>query len=459
MERPVDDQHSDASLLRPAVEPTVPRAARALLTGQGARPPGLDLLPQEPERRLATVHGAATGLTAGMVVAVTGATPWAIGLLIFQGAVSWQSATGRWALLLMEMIVALTAVVFGTQVARFGQARARYTAAAARSRYRGRYLTGEDLDAPARMLLRRAQDAVDTVMDAVVTEAGLLDEATALAAQEWDIAVSLRDQARLRARRAEITRSTGLTTPDGGPTPNTPATALLRQHLDAALAAERSVTERVVTLERYAAEVRQADAAYGNWRAHARLAELTGPHLNLLARTAADSHGIAELAEMTERARVIRSTFNERTTDGGIPDDGDLVPCSGRASLPARCVGGSEPAPRCVQQQAKRAHCRHSHGRAAHHVGEVMPAQADDAKRGDDQQGEQCRQAGQRPWPRPPPRRPRREQEQHDVAGGDRHHAGRMAAGIGQRAKVGAVEQRLQHPLVDPGSDEYRRQG
>jgi len=207
-------------------------------------------------------------------------------------------------------------VVFGTQVARFGQVRARYAATAARSRYRGRYLTGDDLDAPARVLLRRAQDAVDAVADATVTEAGLLDEATALAAQEWDIAVSLRDQARLRARRDEIARSAGLAAPVGGTTPDTPATALLRQHLEAALAAEQSVTERIATLERYAAEVRQADAAYGSWRAHARLAELTAPHLDLLARTAADSHGIAEIAEMTERVRAIRITFNERAGAG-----------------------------------------------------------------------------------------------------------------------------------------------
>ncbi len=314
MERPVNDQHSDASLRRPAVEPTVPRAVRAMLTSQGARPGRLDPLPREPERRLATVNGAATGVTAGIVIAVTGAAPWAIGVLIFQGAVSWQSATGRFALLLMEMIVAVTAVVFGTQVARFGQLRGQYAAAIARSRYRGRYLTGDDLDAPARVVLRRAQDAVDAVTSAGVSEAGLLDEATALTAQEWEIAVSLRDQARLRARRAEALQGTGLAEPADG----TPAEELLGQLLDAARTAERSVTDRVAALERFAAEVRQADAAHRNWHARARLAELTEPHLDLLARTAADSHGIAELTEMTARARAIRSAFDEgRAFDEG----------------------------------------------------------------------------------------------------------------------------------------------
>ena len=331
----MDEQNPDASLLRPAVEPTVPRAVRALLTGQGARTSRLDLLPQEPERRLATVNGAATRLTAGMVVAVTGAAPWAIGVLIFQGAVGWQSDSGRFALFLMEMIVAVTTVVFGTQVARFGQVRARYAATAARSRYRGRYLTGDDLDAPARVLLRRAQDAVDAVTSARISRAGLLDETTALSAQEWDIAVSLRDQARLRASRAEITHGTGLAEPAA-----TPPDPLLGQFLDAAKVAERSVADRVAALELFAAEVCQADAAHRDWHARIRLAELTEPHLDMLARTAADSHGIAELTEMTARARAIRSAFTDSAftdrafnggtgaaTDGApgnrIPDDSD----------------------------------------------------------------------------------------------------------------------------------------
>jgi hypothetical protein len=47
----------------------------------------------------------------------------------------------------------------------------------------------------------------------------------------------------------------------------------------------------------------------------------------MLARTAADSHGIAELADMTERARAIRSAFNEGTITGAAgdrtPDDSE----------------------------------------------------------------------------------------------------------------------------------------
>jgi hypothetical protein len=46
-----------------------------------------------------------------------------------------------------------------------------------------------------------------------VSREGLLDEAPALAAQEWHIAVSLRDQAWLRA---ELGEAFGGDDPDGG---------------------------------------------------------------------------------------------------------------------------------------------------------------------------------------------------------------------------------------------------
>jgi hypothetical protein len=49
----------------------------------------------------------------------------------------------------------------------------------------------------------------------------------------------------------------------------------------------------------------------------------------MVARTAADTHGIAELAEMTERVRAIRSAYSGRDHldsadhDGALPDGAD----------------------------------------------------------------------------------------------------------------------------------------
>jgi hypothetical protein len=310
----MDDQHhaawSGALLRRPAVDPGIPGSERALLTAPGTflipahwnRPVRhRDYLPTDPGRRGATIDGAVTGMTAAALTAVFGATPLAVGVLIFQGAAGWESALGRYALLLAEIIAIVTSVVLGTRIVRFGQPGGKVPADMAARTYHGRYLTGADFDARSRVLLRRAQDAVDAVTSSEVYRAGLLDEGVALAGQEWDIALALREQGRLRARRAELSAANA-----GAVT-----TALLDRQLQAAELADASVAARVAALERYAAEVREADAAYRDWQQAAALAELSGQHLDMLARTAADEHGIAEIQAMSQQARAVCLALRE----------------------------------------------------------------------------------------------------------------------------------------------------
>jgi hypothetical protein len=310
----MDDQHhaawGGALLRRPAVDPGIPRSERALLTAPGTflipahwnRPVRhRDYLPTDPGRRGATIDGAVTGMTAAALTAVFGATPLAVGVLIFQGAAGWESALGRYTLLLAEIIAIVTSVVLGTRIVRFGQPGGKVPADMAARAYHGRYLTGADFDARSRVLLRRSQDAVDAVTSSEVYRAGLLDEGVALAGQEWDIALALREQGRLRARRAELSAANA-----GAVT-----TALLDRQLQAAELADASVAARVAALERYAAEVREADAAYQDWQQAAALAELSSQHLDMLARTAADEHGIAEIQAMSQQARAVRLALRE----------------------------------------------------------------------------------------------------------------------------------------------------
>jgi hypothetical protein len=300
----------DATLRRPALDPAIPRDARDLLRARGdlLAPTGPDrrprLLPAQGERRESTVSNAVTGLTTALFVAVVGATPWAVGVLVFQQPVGWQSAAGRYGLLLAELIIAVTAIAFGTRVARFGEPNVEDEAVSAARTYRGRYLTEADLDAHARVLLRRAQDAIHAINSAEIVRADLLDEpatSALLAEQEWQIALAVREQARLRALRSGLAE----------PRPGSPAAQLLDDHRQAAQAAEQSTANRVAALERYAAEVHGADAAYRDWRQHAAIAELTGPHLDLLASTAADDYATAELDALTQRARALRRSFTE----------------------------------------------------------------------------------------------------------------------------------------------------
>ncbi len=313
----MDDQRdsawADAMLRRPAVDPGIPGPERALLTAPGAlltpachaRPArNRDYLPTDPDKRGATIDGAVMGMTAAAFIAVGGATPLAIGTLIFSDPVGWQSASGRYGLLLAEILAIITAVVFVTRVVRFGQPGGRPPADVAARTYHGRYLTAADFDARSRVLLRRTQDAVDGVTSAEIYQADLLDAPAtglALAGQEWDIARALHEQARLRARRAEVPAD------DAGPQ----TAAVLDHQVQAARLADASIAARVAALEGYAAEVREADAAYRDWRQAAALAEVSRQHLDMLARTAADEYGIAEIDTMTRQARAIRQAFRE----------------------------------------------------------------------------------------------------------------------------------------------------
>lgn len=304
---------TNARLRRPVVDPAIPRADRALLTAPGTllTPASRDqparrrdYLPRDPARRLATVDGAAIGLTGALMIAVFGTVPLAVGVLGLQAATAWESVSSHYALLTAEIITIITIVVFGFRVALFGQPTGEGPAEVAARTHHGRYLTDHDFGPRERMLLRRTQDAVNAVTSSQVCRADVLDRAAVgafLADQEWDIAVALREQARLRARRAELGTS-GLG----------PATAAhLAGQSQVAWLAESSLTARVEALERYAGEVREADTAYRDWQQAARLAELHGQHLDLLARTAADERGIADVEAMSQQARAVRLVFRE----------------------------------------------------------------------------------------------------------------------------------------------------
>jgi hypothetical protein len=304
---------ADARLRRPVVDPAIPRADRTLLADprtpltpacQSRPVRRRDYLPREPGRRLATVDGAAIGLTGAMMIAVFGTVPLAVGVLALQETAPWESASSHYALLAAEIIVIITTVVFGFRIAVFGQPTGKVPAEEAARTHHGRYFTDQDFDAPGRALLRRTQDAIDAVTSSAVCRDDLLDQAAvsaALAAQEWDVAVAVREQARLRARRAE------LRTTDAGPA----AAALLGRQDEAAHLAESSVAARIEALERYAKVVRRADGAYRDWRQAAMLAELHGQHLDALARSAADEHGIADIEAMAQQARAVHDVFTE----------------------------------------------------------------------------------------------------------------------------------------------------
>jgi hypothetical protein len=204
---------------------------------------------------------------------------------------------------LAVIIAGTSLVIFGLRVAMSRQHTTRVLPRWLYTRER-LYLTADDLDGPTRALLRRAVAAIDAVCSSQVYRDALVDRAAVsriLADQQRDIAEALREQARLRARRAELPAFAA-----------GPMTAEVRGSLtDAAQLAESSLAGRVGALERYAAEIREADAAYRDWQQAARLTELHGQHLDMLARTAADEYQIAGIEALSQQARAVRLGLSE----------------------------------------------------------------------------------------------------------------------------------------------------
>lgn len=135
-----------------------------------------------------------------------------------------------------------------------------------------------DLDEPSRALLRRTASVIDAITASRIYRDGVVDRSavrTVLARQQRDIDSTLREQARLRVRRADLPES--------------------------------SLAARVEALERYAADMREADAAYRDWPHAGR----DGQHMGMLARTASEAYRIAAIEAMSQQARAIRLALGE----------------------------------------------------------------------------------------------------------------------------------------------------
>ena len=162
-----------------------------------------------------------------------------------------------------------------------------------------------DLDTSSQRLLLRAQRAISTVLQSGVYAEDLLDQAAGemvLRRHEWEIAVTLRDITNLRA---ELTSQSSV----GEPGPMT--AAVLDSHGRALALAEQATTSRVSALESYAAQVQVADAAQRDWQNAMKLSGLNEKYLDLVARTAADEHALAEITGLTEQAATAVEVFRD----------------------------------------------------------------------------------------------------------------------------------------------------
>ncbi|GAA3026893.1 hypothetical protein GCM10017559_61180 [Streptosporangium longisporum] len=188
-------------------------------------------------------------------------------------------------------------------------------------RHRDRYILPEDLDPDCGDLLRRTQEATETVLDSEVNKANLLDtidNAVTLPDQTWQIASKLK---RLSELRADHRRLMPDPLPPGIADAFAPYTAALET-------AERSLDARIRTLEEYAGQVRRADDVY---RAHRRLQELAeqAPRYEaLVAETTEDALAAPGLGQLTEQARQVERLFQESIDEARLTAR-HLLPAAG----------------------------------------------------------------------------------------------------------------------------------
>ena len=164
------------------------------------------------------------------------------------------------------------------------------------------------LELGCRKLLKRAQRAIAAVVMSRVYASdlrGTVDERV-LRQHEWEIAVALRDITELLL---DLVSSVG-----GGTAGPMTAAVLLPQNRAISMAKD-ATTARVLSLELLAAHVTAAEASLRDWETAHRLAAQNDKYLDLVARTAADQHATAELADLTEHAagatQALRETLGQ----------------------------------------------------------------------------------------------------------------------------------------------------
>jgi hypothetical protein len=118
-----------------------------------------------------------------------------------------------------------------------------------------------------------------------------------LRSHQWEIASALRDITRLREQLPE----------QPGPLAE-PVVAAQRKAIEVA---EAATVTRITALAAYAAQVAQADAARRDWKAAHEIAARNDDYRALVARTAADEHAAAWLADVTAQATALASALAE----------------------------------------------------------------------------------------------------------------------------------------------------
>lgn len=177
-----------------------------------------------------------------------------------------------------------------------------------------------DLDIPSYLLLQRAQNAIQAILESDAYGRSMSNHPvgeSGLRRHEWEIATALKDISRLSR---EIERSTG----SGSAGPMT--TTVLDAQRQALALAKDGTTSRISALERYASELEMADRAKLDWQTALKASGLNDQYLDLVARTAADEHAISEIQGLTEQAAAAAEGFREHLHQADLAAEALILP-------------------------------------------------------------------------------------------------------------------------------------
>ncbi|MEU4395327.1 hypothetical protein [Kribbella sp. NPDC023855] len=273
----------------PVFAPDVPVEVRRLFE----RKPELFVPASRPKPKRQTSWSTEPAATFGsllvwLAVCVGG---WILALIIF--AMTLPTAVAAWSALVLAVVAVVTtgAVAVGSAVENRSQKAVRLQ--------HGKYLLAEDFDEESARLLARAQRAVKSVLEATVTQRGLLDDVKnelVLPEQLWDIGQILHEQSVLRARQREV--ASGMATAE--------LEAVLGPQRRALSRSVDAIKRKIELLERYADRVRSADAAL---RAEAAL-EDGDRYIELLART--EPVGDTSVVQgFADEAAILKNTLSQ----------------------------------------------------------------------------------------------------------------------------------------------------
>ncbi|MFI6496714.1 hypothetical protein [Nonomuraea typhae] len=166
------------------------------------------------------------------------------------------------------------------------------------------YVLPSDLDYPCQRLLRRAQDAVHTILASDVQRAGMLDSVNnrvSMPEEVWQIGSRLAKLSRMHAEHDRIV-------PQMLPSALEDAFKPYSTALDAAWT---SLSKRVRRLEEYAMQVLKADEVFHAHQRLQALADRTPDYQRLIADTVRDDLARRHIRELATQAEHVRKLFEE----------------------------------------------------------------------------------------------------------------------------------------------------